>query len=67
MLCKFYGWSLNEVKKLSLSQVNIFLNEMTELQADEKEKEEIPLTGKSGAKVAKRIFPKGERRPHGWK
>ncbi len=58
---------MNEVKKLSLSQVNIFLNEIVELQVDEKEKEEIPLTGKSGAKVVKRIFPKGERKPRGWK
>lgn len=65
MACRFFGFSIDDVMKLTLRQFGMVLKEMTIIMAmengtEDKDKE-VPLEGDVGFEAIKRMLPKGRR------
>tara|TARA_Y100000310_G_scaffold325739_1_gene389688 strand:+ start:999 stop:1199 length:201 start_codon:yes stop_codon:yes gene_type:complete len=65
MLCRFYGFALDAVMRMTLRQFRIMLREISvvnNIEMGGDTEEEKPLTGNAGFAVAKTLFKKGSRR-----
>ena len=66
MLCRFYGFSINEVMRMTLRLFHIMLNEIgtilkMESGGDDEPEKNVPLTGNAGFALARQLLPRGKR------